>query len=254
MLDILDEANTPPEGADEATESLSSPTTSATTQIVHTKLGSPKPETTLKEFMQDSTGLGNPLPRTFQGELEAFLNNFYAVNQLHRTRYLKVRGEDKVMKFISIVYGLLTQVWQVMQFQYIRVNYESVADWQLNTDILHCKESFHGRQRYDHILVASENGHFFARILRLFQVFVGTQSHSFAYIKSYCRPSGQVRRKDKDLGLHRLRVKANPYEIISVESIVCGALIVQDSDNPDDYFVVDTVDADMFLRMQTLIF
>ena len=141
-----------------------------------------------------------------------------------------------------------------MEFQYIRVNYESVIDWRLSTDILHCKESFHGQQWYDHILVATENGHFFARILHLFQIFVGTQPHPVAYVKSYCRPSGQIKRKDKDLGLHCVRIKANPYEIISVQSIVRGALLVEDSDNLDDYFVVDTVDADMFLRMKSLVF
>jgi len=141
-----------------------------------------------------------------------------------------------------------------VEFQYLRVNYESVVDWRLYTDILRCNESFHGRQRYDHILVATEKGHFFARILRLFQIVVGTQRHPVAYVKSYCRPAGRVRRKDKDLGLNRVRVKANPYEIISVDSIVRGALLVEDSDNPDDYFVVDTIDADMFLRMQSLVF
>jgi len=128
------------------------------------------------------------------------------------------------------------------------------VDWCIKTDILRCNESFHGHPRYDHVLVATENGHFFARILRLFQIAVGTQSYPVAYVKSYCRPPGRIRRKDKDLSLHRVRVKANPYEIISVQSIVRGALLVQDSDNLDDYFVVDTVDADMFLRMQSLVF
>ena len=90
--------------------------------------------------------------------------------------------------------------------------------------------------------------------MRLFQIAFGDQTHPIAYVRSYCRPSGQVRRKDKDLGLYRVRVKANPYDIISVQSIVRGALLVQDSDNPDDYFVVDTVDADMFLRMKSLVF
>ena len=127
-------------------------------------------------------------------------------------------------------------------------------DWRLNTDILRCNEYFHGQQRYDHVIVAKENGHFFARILRLFQVSTGVESHPLVYVESYCQPSGQVRRKDKDLGLYRVRKKANPYEIISVQSIVRGALLVQDSENPDDYFVVDTVDADIFLRMQSLIF
>lgn len=127
-------------------------------------------------------------------------------------------------------------------------------DWWVHADILRCNGSFHGRERHDHVLVAMGTGHFFARILRLFRIAVGGQSYPFAYVKSYCRPPGQARRKDKDLGLHRVKVRANPYEIISVQSIVRGALLVQDSDNPDDYFVVDTIDADMFLRMQTLIF
>lgn len=106
MLDILDGVNTP-EDTNETTELLSSSTVSATS-IVHTKLGSPKPDTTLKEFMQLSTGPGNPLPRTFQGRLETFLNNFYEVNQLPRATYLKLRGEDKVMRFISTIWRLLT--------------------------------------------------------------------------------------------------------------------------------------------------
>jgi len=83
---------------------------------------------------------------------------------------------------------------------------------------------------------------------------MGNQTYPVVYVKSYCRPSGQVRRKDKDLGLYRVRVKADPYEIISVQSIVRGTLLVQDSDNLDDYFVVDTVDADMFLRMKSLVY
>ena len=139
-----------------------------------------------------------------------------------------------------------------MEFRYIRVNYESVVDWKIKTDILRCNQSFHGRPRYDHVLVVTEDGHFFARILRLFQIDMGGQSHPVAYVKSYCRR--RAGRKDKDLSLYRVRVKANPYEIISVQSIVRGALLVQDSDSLDDYFVVDTVDGDMFLRMQTLVF
>jgi len=109
MLDIHDEA-TVPSDADETTEFPSSSSgASATTSIVHTKLGSPKPETTLKEFMEVPTGLGNPLPRTFQGKLETFLNNFCAVNQPStHTSYLKVRKEDKVTRYISIVCRLLT--------------------------------------------------------------------------------------------------------------------------------------------------
>lgn len=141
-----------------------------------------------------------------------------------------------------------------MEYQYLRVNYESIVDWQLSTDILRCNQSFHGHPRYDHVIIATRNGHCFARLLRLFKISISTESHLLAYVQSYCRPPGQVRRKDKDLGLYRVRKKANPYEITPIQSIVRGALLVQDSENPNDYFVVDTVDADMFLRMRHLTF
>ena len=141
-----------------------------------------------------------------------------------------------------------------MEFQYLRVDYKSVVDWKFTTDRLRCNESFHGHKRHDHILVKSENGHFFARILGLVRVTVDTESHALAYVEVYCRPPGSMRRKDKDLGLYRLRLKASRYKIISLESVVRGALLVPDSINPEEYLVVDTIDADMFLRLKSLVF
>ena len=129
-----------------------------------------------------------------------------------------------------------------------------MVDWKLSTDRLRCNKSFHGHERQDHALVRTEHGHFFVHLLHLFQVTVGTQSHALAFVESYCRPSGSMRRKDKDLGFYRLRSKTNKYEIISLESVVRGALIVPDVNNPEESFVVDTVDTDMFLRMKNLIF
>lgn len=95
-----------------------------------------------------------------------------------------------------------------------------------------------------------DESYHFVRLLHLFRVTVGTRSHDLAYVEAYCRPPGSMRRKDKDLGLYRLRLRATRYEIIPVESVVRGALLVPDSDNSEEYFVVDTVDADMFLRMK----
>jgi hypothetical protein len=88
----------------------------------------------------------------------------------------------------------------------------------------------------------------------MFRFTVGEQTHALAYVESYCRPSGTLRRRDKDLGLYRLRLKAKRYEIISLESVVRGAVLVKDSKDSEDYFVVDTIDADMFLRMKGLEF
>ena len=143
-------------------------------------------------------------------------------------------------------------VSKIVEFQYLEINYESMVDWKLATDLLRCNKSFRGNERHDHVIVKLEDGHFFARLLHLFEVTMDTQSHPLAYVESYCRPSGSLRRKDKDLGLYRLQLRAERYEIIHLESVVCGALLVPDSDNPEEYLVVDTIDSDMFLRMKQI--
>ena len=83
---------------------------------------------------------------------------------------------------------------------------------------------------------------------------MGDKTHALAYVELYCKPPGSLRRKDKDLGLYCLQLKAKKHKIISLESIVRGAVLVPESKNSVEYFVVDTVDADMFLRMKSLIF
>ena len=129
-----------------------------------------------------------------------------------------------------------------------------MVNWEANTDHLRSNPSFHGHERRDHALVKEGDKSFFVCLLRLFQVTIGTQTHGLAYVKTYCRPPGSMRRKDKDLGIYRLQLKISPYQIISLQSVVRGALIVSDGNNPGEYLVVDTVDTDMFLRMKKLVF
>ena len=126
-----------------------------------------------------------------------------------------------------------------------------MVNWQDNIDFLRCNDSFFGQPRFDHIIVTTENGSFFAQLLCLFQFQAGTRSHSLALVKTYSRPPGSVRRKDRELGLYRIRMRLSPYTIIGIESIVHGALLVEDANVQGDYFAVDTVDSDMFLRMTT---
>ena len=136
----------------------------------------------------------------------------------------------------------------------MKVDYTSVVDWRTCTDQLCCNPLFHGHERYDHALIEDGGDHLFVHFLHLFQVKFGTRLHSLAYVKPYCRPSGRMRCKDRDLGTYRLQLQASQSRIISLESVVCGALIVPDVDKPEEYLVVDTVDTDMFLRMKQLEF
>jgi hypothetical protein len=128
----------------------------------------------------------------------------------------------------------------------LRVSYKSTVSWQDDVDLLRCNESFHHQPRYDHVLVATDGKPFFAQLVSLFQVQTDTQSHSLALVQAYNRPPGSTRRKDRELGLYRVRVMISPYAIIPLKSIIRGALLVEDADTQGDSFVVDTVDGDMF--------
>ncbi|KAG1795405.1 uncharacterized protein HD556DRAFT_1442247 [Suillus plorans] len=54
---------------------------------------------------------------------------------------------------------------------------------------------------------------------------------------------------DQELRLTRLRARpASLSEFITLHSIICGALLIPDFAHDGDYFLVDTVDTDMFLQ------
>ena len=127
-----------------------------------------------------------------------------------------------------------------------------MVDWQDTTDLLRCNESFFHHPRFDYVLIMIGGRHFFAQLLSLFQIQTDTKSHPLALVQVYSKPPGSVRRKDRDLGLYRVRLKSSPYMIIPLESIVRGALLVEDAVIQGDHFIVDTVDGDIFLRMGSI--
>ncbi|KAG2142988.1 hypothetical protein DEU56DRAFT_870535 [Suillus clintonianus] len=113
---------------------------------------------------------------------------------------------------------------QVAVYQFLRVNYDSVVDW------------------YDCVMVNTEDRPFFAHLIYLFCCSVGDTVLSLALVHPYNVGIGQRRRRDIELGLYHVRAKphASP-ELISVD----------DPSAAGDYFIMDTIDADMFLRMKS---
>ena len=136
-----------------------------------------------------------------------------------------------------------------MGFHYLQVAYESMVTWQNEIDLLRCNKSFFGHPRFDYVIVATETDLFYAQLLRLFQFQAKPHTYSLALVKVYGWPPGGLRRKDKDFGLHRVRLKSDPYQIIAISSIVRGVVLVEDPSIIGDYFVVDTIDGDIFLRL-----
>jgi hypothetical protein len=69
-------------------------------------------------------------------------------------------------------------------------------------------------------------------------------------------PSGPRRAKDIDLGFYRLcsrpETQVSTYEFIFAQSVVRGALLVEDYERANDYLVIDLVDSDMFSRCKDI--
>ena len=134
--------------------------------------------------------------------------------------------------------------------------YESTIDWGTQVDLLRCNPKFWGHPRYDFIIADLQpRGQVFAKLVCLFTYTIGKSVHPLALVQALDRQprSGDVRNIDKKLSIYRWNLRPrNRCEIISIHNIVRGALLIPDSIYSGDHFVVDTIDADMFLRVKQM--
>ena len=131
-----------------------------------------------------------------------------------------------------------------------------MVDWSVQADLLRCNPKFWGRPRYDFVMVNHPSrGQVFAKLVCLFTSTVGTCVYPLALVQALDRQlrSGTVKAIDKKLSIYRWHLRPRDRcEIITVRSIVRGALLVPDMKYSGDHFVINTVDADTFLRMQRM--
>ncbi|KAJ3721171.1 hypothetical protein C8R42DRAFT_670007 [Lentinula raphanica] len=138
---------------------------------------------------------------------------------------------------------------KITPYQYLKVHYESLDTWQVESDNLRCSPSFNGLPRYDFIVFNSVDGPIFAQIWYLFTCIVNNETYPVAFVQSYKSVSLSRRpRSDKALGLLRLR-KEPKMEFISLHSIIRGAVTVPLDGTANELFVWDVLDGDMYLRV-----
>ncbi|KAG2155790.1 uncharacterized protein EDB93DRAFT_1262085 [Suillus bovinus] len=139
----------------------------------------------------------------------------------------------------------------VTEHRFVKVNYESIVDWRTATDYLRCSPSFHNFPRYDCVILQTQAGVIFGRLLMLFTCVVDGQTHPVALVHPYDALVGQRSLKDKHFQFWRIRQRPRiSSKFFSVHSIIRGAALAEDHIIQGDYLVIDTIDTDMFLRMK----
>lgn len=102
-------------------------------------------------------------------------------------------------------------------------------------------------------MVDTIHGAIFARLLFLFTITIQGATYPIALIHPYDAAIGARKRKERDLDLYAIRAKPrSSAEFISARSIIRGVPLAPTFDSPDEYYVMDNIDPDMFLRMEEL--
>ncbi|KAG1890839.1 hypothetical protein F4604DRAFT_1888578 [Suillus subluteus] len=118
---------------------------------------------------------------------------------------------------------------------HLKSDVASFVDWRQHTDYLQCNSSFHNAPRFDCVFIQTNEKVIVGCLLFLFECPVGKDLFCLALIHPFDAPTARPRAQ---------------AEFFSIRSIIRGALLVHDADL--DYFVVDTVDTDMFLHVKEM--
>ena len=132
------------------------------------------------------------------------------------------------------------------------MQYELFVDWRVHRDVLRCSPCVYGKERRDCVLVQSNNGVAVACLLMLLECIATgdvpvIQLALVLYFNPIYRSIGPLERATN---FRRFRQRPRQSaEIVSVESIIRGALMVpmMEEAHPVDFLANDLVDDDMYL-------
>ncbi|PBK88793.1 hypothetical protein ARMGADRAFT_1033774 [Armillaria gallica] len=187
-------------------------------------------------------------------------HGFRACLSKHMTEHFKKCPEELPLvnsataAFEGFSFEDLEVLLQIVRYKMLKSYYTSFADWMPTTDILRCSPSFNHCPRYNFVLAQTKAGPLFAQLVMIFKCNVHGKMFPLMLVQPFNQPAGgQSKQKDQDLGLYHVKTRPNgPPCLISIYSVLQGALLIEDTAAPKEYLAVDMVDSDMFLRMQSL--
>jgi len=164
-----------------------------------------------------------------------------------------LRYEDNIYvsgRRFLICWLMLILICQIQEFKCLTLRYQSLDDWRMGTDIMRCNSDFHGRNRHDCIIVDGSNRSTdFARLAALLRCWL--PSGTILDLVLIQRTSPSRWRPSTMWDGCRVVEQQQRTSLILAESAIRGALLCPISNDDDEkaFYVVDTVDGDMYLRL-----
>ena len=162
-------------------------------------------------------------------------------------------SQEVMFRTAGTLFTISLNYIQIIEYRFLKIDYESKVDWCIKTDYLRCNAEFHGNERRDFVFLNHPRiGDKFGRLVLIFTCRVDSYDYPLALVQMLEPGSrnSEVRRVDKSLSIYRYHMQPrNRCEVIPLDWIVRGALFVADPKYAGDYFLIDTVDSDMYLRV-----
>lgn len=141
----------------------------------------------------------------------------------------------------------------MQSFKTLYLKYQSKVDWTAERDILRCSSLFQGSPRHDCIIYADADTPLaFARLLAVLRVGVPNgQDIDLAMVHNFRNSKWKPQTAWKGC---KVVDEQRSVDFIPLDCVARGALLAQarGSSRKDVYFVVDTVDDDMYLRINCI--
>ncbi|KAK7016055.1 hypothetical protein R3P38DRAFT_3321527 [Favolaschia claudopus] len=191
--------------------------------FVHWSLGAA--ERRISPMSLESKQGNNPLFRNFNMNLRQYLAHHHPAHPLR-----------------------MKQDLEIMPCKALYVNFQSSVNWKSERDILRCNPSFHNEPRYDSVIFNAEDDPLaMGELALIFRCFLPNGVKlDLAMVRPFRRSSWHPRTRTDC----PIRERKSGVMFIALEHVVRGVLLCPIfGASREAFYVIDTVDGDMFLRI-----
>ncbi|KAL0064524.1 hypothetical protein AAF712_008469 [Marasmius tenuissimus] len=203
----------------------------------------------------------NPAFTNFRVRLQNYLVRFFRMYRLLQPKSsslcFKPTDEariDSSFNFRLFLTFLGPQI--IHEFGIVKAYFKSKVDWTITCDYIRASSMFYGNPCYDVVMIDSHPNFYFARLILLFTCQVESKGYLLALVQPLNAPRGHTTELDRDMGLYRVRAcPRGEAQFVPARTIICGAVAIQnyaaDPSVREEYFIMDDLDEDLFVRMQS---